>query len=142
MRCLIKFSYDGTKFHGFQRQNEVKNVQGTLERVLSDVLESTIVIKGCGRTDAGVHATRQCAHFDTDKKITREDINIINKMLNDEIVIKKWKIVKDDFHARHDVKWKKKLIQVCYMMYIPICLVIDKGNILRSIIIMTILYQR
>lgn len=107
MRCLIKFSYDGTKFHGFQRQNEVKNVQGTLERVLSDVLESTIVIKGCGRTDAGVHATRQCAHFDTDKKITREDINIINKMLNDEIVIKKWKIVKDDFHARHDVKWKK-----------------------------------
>ena len=49
MRYLIKFSYDGTKFHGFQRQNDVKNVQGTLEKVLSDVFESDIVIKGSGR---------------------------------------------------------------------------------------------
>ena len=56
MRYLIKFSYDGTKFHGFQRQNDVKNVQGTLERVLSDVIDNEIVIKGCGRTGAGVHA--------------------------------------------------------------------------------------
>ena len=74
MRYLIRFSYDGTKFHGFQRQNDVKNVQGTLERVLSDVFESDIVIKGSGRTDAGVHANGQCAHFDIDKKITKEDV--------------------------------------------------------------------
>ncbi len=112
MRYLIKFSYDGTKFHGFQRQNDVKNVQGTLERVLSDVIDNEIVIKGCGRTDAGVHANTQCAHFDTDKKITKEDISIINRLLNDEIVIKKWQIVKDDFHARHDVKWKKYVYKV------------------------------
>lgn len=107
MRYLIKFSYDGTKFHGFQRQNDVKNVQGTLERVLSDVFESDVVIKGSGRTDAGVHAYSQCAHFDIDKKITKEDINIINRILNEEIVIKSYKLVKDDFHARHDVKKKK-----------------------------------
>ena len=112
MRYLIKFSYDGTKFHGFQRQNDVKNVQGTLERVLSDVIDNEIVIKGSGRTDAGVHANIQCAHFDTDKKITKEDINIINRLLNDEIVIKKWQIVKDDFHARHDVRWKKYVYKV------------------------------
>ena len=112
MRYLIKFSYDGTKFHGFQRQNDVKNVQGTLERVLSDVIDNEIVIKGSGRTDAGVHANTQCAHFDTDKKITKEDISIINRLLNDEIVIKKWQIVKDDFHARHDVKWKKYVYKV------------------------------
>ena len=107
MRYLIKFSYDGTKFHGFQRQNDVKNVQGTLEKVLSDVFLSDIVIKGSGRTDAGVHAKGQCAHFDIDKKITKEDINIINRILNDEIVIKSYKLVKNDFHARHDVKSKK-----------------------------------
>ena len=107
MRYLIRFSYDGTKFHGFQRQNDVKNVQGTLERVLSDVFESDVVIKGSGRTDAGVHAYSQCAHFDIDKKITKEDINIINRILNEEIVIKSYKLVKDDFHARHDVKKKK-----------------------------------
>ena len=107
MRYLIKFSYDGTKFHGFQRQNDVKNVQGTLEKVLSDVFESDIVIKGSGRTDAGVHAEAQCAHFDVDKIITKEDINIINRILNEDIVIKNYKLVKNDFHARHDVKYKK-----------------------------------
>ena len=107
MRYLIKFSYDGTKFHGFQRQNDVKNVQGTLEKVLSDVFESDIVIKGSGRTDAGVHAEAQCAHFDVDKKITKEDINIINRILNEDIVIKNYKLVKNDFLARHDVKYKK-----------------------------------
>mgnify|MGYP002644730035 CR=1 FL=1 len=107
MRYLIKFSYDGTKFHGFQRQNDVKNVQGTLEKVLSDVFESDIVIKGSGRTDASVHAEAQCAHFDVDKKITKEDINIINRILNEDIVIKNYKLVKNDFHARHDVKYKK-----------------------------------
>ena len=107
MRYLIRFSYDGTKFHGFQRQNDVKNVQGTLERVLSDVFEENVVIKGSGRTDAGVHAMCQCAHFDVSKKITKEDINIINKMLNEEIVIKKYKLVRNNFHARHDVKKKK-----------------------------------
>ena len=107
MRYLIKFSYDGTKFHGFQRQNDVKNVQGTLEHVLSDVLESDIVIKGAGRTDAGVHAISQCAHFDVDRKIKKEDINIINRLLNGEIKIKKWQVVNSNFHARHDVKRKK-----------------------------------
>ena len=107
MRYLIKFSYDGTKFHGFQRQNDVKNVQGTLEYVLSDVLESDIVIKGAGRTDAGVHAITQCAHFDVDRKIKKEDINIINRLLNGEIKIKKWQVVNSNFHARHDVKRKK-----------------------------------
>ena len=106
MRYLIKFSYDGTKFHGFQRQNDVKNVQGTLEHVLSDVLESDIVIKGAGRTDAGVHAITQCAHFDVDRKIKKEDINIINRLLNGEIKIKKWQVVNSNFHARHDVKRK------------------------------------
>ena len=112
MRYLIKFSYDGTKFHGFQRQNDVKNVQGTLEKVLSDVLESEIVIKGCGRTDAGVHAKCQCAHFDSQRKLTREDINIVNRLLNEEIVIKSWHKVSDDFHARHDVKYKKYVYMI------------------------------
>ena len=107
MRYLIKFSYDGTKFDGFQRQNDVKNVQGSLEHVLSDVLESDIVIKGAGRTDAGVHAITQCAHFDVDRKIKKEDINIINRLLNGEIKIKKWQVVNSNFHARHDVKRKK-----------------------------------
>ena len=117
MRYLIKFSYDGTKFHGFQRQNNEKSVQGTLEKVLSDVFDMDIVIKGSGRTDAGVHALAQCAHFDAPKKVTREDINIINRILNDEIVIKSCKMVKDNFHARHDVKSKKYVYMINNGMY-------------------------
>lgn len=106
MRYLIKFSYDGTKFHGFQRQNDVKNVQGTLENVLSKVLGANILIKGSGRTDAGVHAIMQCAHFDYEGKINNSDIDKINILLNNEIVINKICNVKNDFHARHDVKEK------------------------------------
>lgn len=106
MRYLIKFSYDGTKFHGFQRQNDVKNVQGTLENVLSKVLGANILIKGSGRTDAGVHAIMQCAHFDYEGKTNNSDIDKINILLNNEIVINKICNVKNDFHARHDVKEK------------------------------------
>lgn len=112
MRYLIRFSYDGTKFHGFQRQKDVKNVQGTMEKALSKVLEEEIVIKGSGRTDAGVHAIDQCAHFDTSKKITKEDIKLINVLLKKEIIINSWKLVNDSFHARHSVLKKTYLYKV------------------------------
>ena len=79
MRYLIKFSYDGTRFHGFQRQKDVKNVQGTLEVVLSKVLDEPITIKGSGRTDAGVHALGQCAHFYYDGKFTSKEVYELNK---------------------------------------------------------------
>ena len=103
MRYLIKFGYDGTKFHGFQRQNDVKNVQGTLENVLSKVLKSNILIKGSGRTDAGVHAHMQCAHFDYDGSVSNKDIDKINILLNNEIIINKISVVSNDFHARRNV---------------------------------------
>lgn len=112
MRYLIKFSYDGTKFHGFQRQNDVKNVQGTLEVVLSKVLDEPITIKGSGRTDAGVHAKMQCAHFDTDKIIGHKDIDKINELLKEEIVINKCMIVNSEFHARYDVKKKTYVYKI------------------------------
>lgn len=100
MRYLIKFSYDGTLFKGFQRQKDVKSVQGTLESVLSKYFNEEILIKGTGRTDAGVHAINQGAHFDVDKKITSNDLALINESLKGEIIINKIKRVPDDFHAR------------------------------------------
>ena len=103
MRYLIKFSYDGTKFKGFQRQKEYKSVQGTLEKVLSDYFNEKIIIKGSGRTDAKVHALNQGAHFEIAKRINKKDIKNINKLLNKEININNYKLVKDDFHARYNV---------------------------------------
>lgn len=112
MRYLIRFSYDGTLFHGFQRQNDVKNVQGTLEYILSQYFKENIVVKGSGRTDAGVHAKGQCAHFDVDKLLKKGDIEKINEMLKREIVIKSYKKVSDDFHARHSVKKKTYVYKI------------------------------
>ena len=112
MRYLIKFSYDGTKFHGFQRQNDVKNVQKTLEDALSKILDTEIVIKGSGRTDAGVHALGQCAHFDYDGKFTSKKVYELNKILNNEIVIKNCKKVGNNFHARHSVKKKTYVYKI------------------------------
>ena len=112
MRYLIKFSYDGTKFHGFQRQNNVKNVQKTLEDALSKLLGVEIFIKGSGRTDAGVHALGQCAHFDYNGKVTFKEIQKLNEILREEIVIKKCKKVSNDFHARHSVKKKTYVYKI------------------------------
>lgn len=106
MRYLLRFSYGGTKFYGFQRQKDVKSVQGTLENALSTYFQEEIKIKGSGRTDAGVHAIGQTAHFDVNKKITKKDIRQLNIILKKDIVIKSFKLVPNDFHARFLVKKK------------------------------------
>lgn len=118
MRYLVVFKYDGVKFHGFQRQNDVRNVQGELETVLSKVLGKKIMIKGAGRTDAGVHAICQCAHFDYDKKIGYKELKSMNKFLNNDIFIKDIKRVKDTFHARYSVR-KKTYVYKIYNGIMP-----------------------
>jgi tRNA pseudouridine38-40 synthase len=112
MKYLIKIRYDGTKFHGFQRQNNVRNVQGSIETILSNVLKEKIVIKGAGRTDAFVHALCQCASFDVSKKITLKDKLKINKILGKDLKIYKYKVVSEDFHARFCVKEKTYLYKI------------------------------
>ena len=63
-RILITIEYDGTSFCGWQSQNGKRCVQSTLESALSDFYGETTEIHGSGRTDAGVHALGQTAHFD------------------------------------------------------------------------------
>lgn len=103
-------SYDGSKFHGFQRQRNVRNVQGYLEDELSKILNEEIIVKGAGRTDRGVHALYQVVHFETSK-----DVSNLKKSLNsvfEDLKIKKIKKVNEDFHARHSVKNKTYLYKV------------------------------
>ena len=106
MRYLIRFKYDGTKFHGFQRQKDLKNVQSTLENTLSKYLDENIVIKGAGRTDAGVHALDQCAHFDTNRSLNDSLVKKINQEMSNDLEIISYEVVPNDFHARHSVKEK------------------------------------
>lgn len=105
MRYLLTFGYNGAKFHGFQRQNNVRNVQGELEKSLSKLLNENIEIKGSGRTDAGVHAIKQTAHFDTSKKLPHDFKKFLNAEL-DDIQIHKVKKVDENFHARFMIKEK------------------------------------
>ena len=69
MRYLLTLSYDGSDFYGFQRQNDLVTIQGELEKALHTILQEDIQIVASGRTDAGVHALGQVAHFDTTKEI-------------------------------------------------------------------------
>ncbi len=103
-KVLLQFSYDGSKFNGFQRQNNARSVQGDIEKALSTIYDRKIVIKGAGRTDRGVHALNQYAHVDGIEIKKNLKANL-NALLSD-CVIKKVKYVNDDFHARYSVKKK------------------------------------
>ena len=110
MKYMMVISYDGSKFYGFQRQKNVRSVQGYLEKELSNILEENIVIKGAGRTDKGVHAKYQVIHFETNKNIDNLK-HKLNKILID-LKVKKIKKVYKNFHARHSVKNKTYLYKV------------------------------
>lgn len=110
MRYLCCVSYKGTNYQGWQKQINAPTIQGEIERVFSQILNTCINIQGSGRTDAGVHAERQYFHFDYDKEI---DINrfrySVNCLLPKDIIIKEIKVVDDSFHARYNAKGKTYL---------------------------------
>lgn len=111
MRIKLVFSYDGSKFKGFQRQSDKKTVQGELEKALSKIYQDKIEIKGAGRTDAGVHAIGQCAHFDAIEDIPNLKEKL-NSLLNPDIVIKNVKKVSFNFHARYSVIKKEYVYKI------------------------------
>lgn len=113
MKYLIKFSYNGSKFNGFQRQKDCSSVQKVLEEALSIINKKDVEIKGAGRTDIGVHANGQCAHFVLDVDIPEDRlINAINSIVNPYIKILGCTKVNDDFHARFSVKYKKYVYKI------------------------------
>ncbi len=101
-RHFIKLQYDGSAFHGWQRQENSITVQGELERTFKNYFKSNIDIVGCGRTDTGVHAHCYFAHFDYDLFDYKAFLNQINLMLPDEIALLSVFKVEHDAHARYD----------------------------------------
>ena len=100
----IIIEYDGTKFVGWQIQKNGPSIQGAIQKILSKVLKQNITIYGSGRTDAGVHALAQSAHFWLKKKISNRFffLNSVNFFLNKKkISILEVKIKKKNFHARY-----------------------------------------
>ena len=101
MKIAATLEYDGTKFSGFQRQNNAITIQQHLEEALNKITNENIVINYSGRTDAGVHAISQVFDFETD--ISREDLNWIkgiNSNLPKSIGVKKIFNVPENFDSR------------------------------------------
>ena len=101
MRYFITFSYDGTRYHGWQIQPNGDSVQERLEWALSTLLRREVNVTGAGRTDAGVHARVMVAHFDFDEAIDCQQLCYkLNRLLPFDIAVQEVKQVSDDMHAR------------------------------------------
>jgi tRNA pseudouridine38-40 synthase len=101
MRIALGIEYDGTAYNGWQRQQNGVGVQSLVERALSEVADKAIEVTCAGRTDAGVHASGQVVHFDSDAARSRHGWLLgANSNLPEDINVIWAQQVDDDFHAR------------------------------------------
>jgi len=101
MRIAIGIEYDGTAYNGWQRQRTGLGVQQVLEHALGEVADETVEVTCAGRTDTGVHATGQVAHFDTTaERSDRGWLLGANTNLPDDVNLSWARPVDTEFHAR------------------------------------------
>lgn len=122
MRYFMTFSYDGSKYNGYQKQPRTSTIQGEIEKALKQInANKSVSIVASGRTDAGVHAYNQSAHFDLETSITPVKLKqALNSLIPDDIYIKNVCEVNENFHARFDVKAKEYIYKINMGNYNPI----------------------
>jgi tRNA pseudouridine38-40 synthase len=122
MRYLITFSYDGTNFNGYQRQDGLRTIQEEMEKalkIINDGIDTTL--NSSGRTDKGVHALCQKAHVDMKVDITPYKLKrAMNSFLPEDIHVINTEVVDDNFHARYMVKEKEYQYKLNMGEYNPI----------------------
>lgn len=108
MRTIkIVVAYDGSGYHGFQKQKDILTVQGVVEVVLAKLCGEAVVTAGSGRTDAGVHALAQTLTFTTNGRIPCANmVRAAASLLPPDIVLVSAEEVAEGFHARFSAKWK------------------------------------
>ena len=108
MRFLIKFSYDGSRFCGFQAQKNQRSIEEKMNEALTKVNNGKkTCITATGRTDKGVHALAQYGHADINVEINERQLKrALNSFLPEDIHVINTTEVDDDFHARYDAKGK------------------------------------
>jgi len=108
--------YDGSDFSGWQIQARDRTVQGVVETALARFNQGERVkVTGAGRTDAGVHALGQVAHFDLDTGLDTDSLlRAVNANLPEDVRCKELEVVRDDFHARYSAKCRQYRYQ-CYL---------------------------
>ena len=122
MRYFITFSYDGSKYSGYQKQPKGRTIQGELEKALKKINSNKVVsVSASGRTDAGVHALNQRAHFDLNNEIDESRLKTsLNGLLPNDIYVKSVEKVSDEFHARFNVRAKEYIYKINMGEYNPI----------------------
>lgn len=126
-RYKITIEYDGTNYSGWQKQKNAKSIQEEIEKALENFSQEKVRVHGMGRTDAGVHALMQVAHFDLEKDweadVTQKAINYYLK--DQDIVILSCEKVNDDFHARYAAK-KRIYKYIVLNRFAPTALEVNK----------------
>jgi len=113
MRHRLTIEYQGTRYHGWQGQQNARTVQGELLRAAREFFGAAVDIQGSGRTDAGVHALGQVAHLETPKPVDVEQLLYgLNDRLPQDINVIDARHVDDRFHARHHALGRSYLYQI------------------------------
>lgn len=114
MRNIKLFiEYDGTNYHGWQRQPKLDTVQLLLEKAIQEITKEKATLLGSGRTDSGVHALQQIANFKTSSEINTEKMTkALNSMLPGDIVIIKSEEVELNFHSQYDSQSKTYIYKI------------------------------
>lgn len=109
----IMMSYDGTNYHGFQRQENALAIQEVFEDTVSSVVGVKTTVYGCSRTDTGVHANEFCLNFFHSNTITPEGmLRALNSRLPDDMAVLSCEEVGNDFHARYNCKSKEYIYKI------------------------------
>ncbi|MGB3533949.1 MAG: tRNA pseudouridine(38-40) synthase TruA [Microcoleaceae cyanobacterium] len=117
-RIALIIQYQGTRFHGWQRQPNGRTVQEDLETAIASFLNHPVTVEGAGRTDAGVHAAAQVAHFEAPCHIPDYRwASILNGRLADDVLIRGSATVPNDWHARFSAIWRRYR----YTLYTDAC---------------------
>ncbi len=104
----IRVAYDGSRFHGWQRQEGFGSVQEALEEALAALARGRVVVHGSGRTDTGVHALGQTASFHIDTRLDDQRLlPALNAHLPEGVVVDALETCRDDFHAQKDALGKR-----------------------------------
>jgi len=116
MRYFLEFSYRGTAYNGWQKQNNALGIQQVLEEALGKVLRMPVELTGSSRTDAGVHAEQQFAHFDLTEAVADADLLIykLNALIPKDVAVQRIICVGDEVHSRFAATHRKYEYRITY----------------------------
>lgn len=140
-RYKVILSYDGTRYVGFQVQDNGNSIQAELNKALKKMTKGLYIpVSGSGRTDSGVHANGQVVHFDYPTPIPPANLQrALNSLLPDDICAREVVAVGEEFHARYSVTGKRYIYRVdlnrfvnpfkrLYVLHHPFCVDVHKMN--------------